>query len=737
MSEALTRLAQAAGIEDGWWDFFGNFRPVSDDTRRAFLAAMGFAVGDDGRIEASLRAFEEREWRRWLPPVFVAHERHGPPELIVSLPAGYDDAAFWWVLDEEIGVAHSGSFVPTRLPWAEERWIDGQLVKRWRFRLPSLPPAGYHTLRLGTGDKAQAETRLIVCPDRAWSPDHLEHGGRIWGLQTQVYALRSATDWGVGDYSALHALAEGAARLGAGTVGVNPLHALFPNQPENFSPYSSSSRAFLNAVYLDVEAIPDFQDCAEAKAMVADPAFRHRMDDLRRLDLVDYPGVAALKRPVLEAVFAHFRARHLNGDRGRAFRRFQQESGRAGELFATFEALQERFLAQGKGYWRHWPEEFRSPHTAAVQRYAEEHRDRVEFYWYLQWQADAQLAAVQASALAGGMPVGLYRDVGVGIADDGGEAWMQQHALASGVTIGAPPDPLAPKGQDWGLTPFSPLGLREVAYLPFIEAVRANMRHAGALRLDHVMQLQRLYWVPQGRAADEGAYIRMPVDDLLGIIALESRRNRTVVIGEDLGTVPDGFRERMFAAGVYGYRLFVFERDHQGAFKPPHEFTGQALVALGTHDLPSLHGYWQGTDVAERSRLHLYPREGQDEDERRSRDADRHKLVEALQRQDLLPGDFPCGGALSDEQSRQLADAVHASLDRTPSRILMVQPEDALGLVLQFNLPGTTDQHPNWRRRYPVEVSTVLNHPRIIETARRLRDSRVAPEQRGKLGGDA
>ena len=395
--------------------------------------------------------------------------------------------------------------------------------------------------------------------------------------------------------------------------------------------------------------------------------------------------------------------------------------------------MQERFLHEGNGYWRHWPAEFRSPDGPAVLRFAESQRERVEFYWYLQWQADLQLSAVQAAAQAGGMPVGLYRDVGVGIADDGGEAWMQQRALASGVTIGAPPDPLAPRGQDWGLTPFNPLGLRDTGYRPFIEALRANMRHAGALRLDHAMQLQRLYWVPQGHAADQGAYVRMPVDDLFGILALESRRNNTVVIGEDLGTVPDGFRERMDGAGVYGYRLFVFERNNDGTFKPPEVFTEQALVALGTHDLPSLLGYWQGIDVDARARLNLYPREGQDEEERRNRSGDRRGLVEALQRQGLLPEPFPHDGALSDHQARALADAVHACLERTPSKIMMVQPEDALGLVLQFNLPGTVDQHPNWRRRYPIEVATICGHPRLAETARHLLHGRVAPEQRGKV----
>lgn len=727
----VQRLAELAGIEDGWWDFYGTYRHVSDDTRRTFLRAMGFAVDDDAAAEASLRAYEERPWRRWLQPVLVVREQDGPPEIPVALPDVREHEDIAWVLDEDLGIAHNGRFRAADLPADGEYWIDGGRMRRRRLRLPMLPPPGYHRFRIETHDRAEAEMTLIVVPPAAYSPEHLERGGRLWGVQTQVYALRSGSDWGVGDFTDLRRLGTRLGRLGAGTVGVNPLHALFPNRPEHFGPYSASSRAFLNVVYVDVEAIPDFADCEEAKRLLAEPGAREALDALSRLELVDYVGTMRRKLPVLEAVYAGFRARHLDGDRGRAFRRFQSESGRAGELFATFEALQEHFLRRDPhlGYWRHWPQEFRRPDGPGVQEFALRHRDRVEFYWYLQWQADVQLAAVQAACVNAGMPIGLYRDVGVGIADDGAEAWMNQQEMATGVTIGAPPDPLAAKGQDWGLAPFNPVALREVAYRPFIEMLRANMRHAGALRLDHAMQLQRLYWVPPGCTPDQGAYVRMPARDLFGIVALESRRNHCVVIGEDLGTVPDGFGELMFGSGVYGYRLFVFERDDQGRFKPPGAFTEQALVAVGTHDLPSLRGYWGATDVAERRRLHLYPRPDMAEEEERSRAEDRRKLVEALQGQGLL-GDFPTEGALSDAQFAALADAVHAYLDRAPSKIMMVQIEDVLGLTLQFNLPGTTDQHANWRRRYAEDIDTIAAHPRLLETARRLLDSRCAPSQR-------
>ncbi len=728
MSEALPQLARLVGIEDGWWDFFGNFRHVSDETRRAFLGAMGFAVADDAAAAHSLEELQARRLRRWLEPAVVVHEQDGAPIIPIRLPANRENDDIHWVLDEEIGVAHEGWFRGIDLPLIAEEWAEGRQLRRCGLRLPILPPPGYHRLRVSTHDRAEAETMLIVAPPRAYSPEHIRRGGRLWGVQTQIYALRRGRDWGVGDYSGLRHVAECLGHLGAGAVGINPLHALFPSRPQRYSPYSASSRTFLNVAYLDVEAIPDFTECAEAHRMAAAPEFQQALVALRRQDLVDYPGVARCKMPVLEAVYAEFRKRHIDGDRGNAFRRYQAESGRAGELFATFEALQEHFLNQDPhlGCWRHWPEGFRQPDGAGVQDFALRHRERVEFFWYLQWQADAQVASVQSTCDAAGMPIGLYRDVGVGIADDGGESWINQCELVRGVTIGAPPDALAPGGQDWGLTPFNPVALYECGYRPFIEMIRANMRHAGALRLDHAMQLQRLYWVPPGAAADQGAYVRMPARDLFGIVALESTRNRCVVIGEDLGTVPEGFHELLYGSGLYGYRLFVFERGDGGVFKPPAEYTEQALVAFGTHDLPSLAGYWRGTDVAERKRLALYPRLGMDEDEAKARILDRHKLIEALQGAGLLGGDFPQDGDLSAEQMEWLVDAVHTYLNRTGSRILMVQVEDVLGLAMQFNLPGTTDQHPNWRRRYPVDVESFCHHPRLLQTARLL-EARRSP----------
>lgn len=739
MSETndLNRLSALAGIEDGWWDFFGTYRVVSEETKRAFLTAMGFAVDSPRDLAASLAEFETRPWRRWVEPVTVSSGRDGGVRVALTLPPGRENDPLEWAMTEEAGGVHRGVVRPADLPVIDERWIDGLPVRRRAFQLLGVPPPGYHRLRFVAGDGGSAETAVIVVPQQAYAPAGLIDGERIWGVAAQTYSLRGARDWGLGDYSTLRDFAAMAGRLGAGAVGVNPLHALFANRPERFSPYAPSSRVLTNVAYLDVEAIPDFAECDEARRLASAQA--GRIAALRERELIDYPGVWAVKRPVLEALYASFRTRHLAGERGGRFRQFQQQGGRTAELYAIFEALQETFLARDPhfGYWRHWPEDYRDPANPAVAGFAVANRERVEFFWYLQWQADLQLSAVKQACDDAAMPVGLYRDLGVGIADDGAEAWAQQGLLALGVTIGAPPDPLNLKGQDWGLAPFNPVSLGEAAYRPFRDVLAANMRHAGAMRLDHAMSLQRLYWVPAGAAADQGAYVQYPVADMFGLVALESRRNRCLVIGEDLGTVPDGFRERMFDTNIFAYRVLYFERRDDGIFRGPSEYSERALVTVGTHDMASLGGWWSCLDLDERERLTLYPRDGMVQEERHARAEARRRLVEALQGEDLLPPGFPTGGELTAAQMDRLSLAAHLFIARTPSRIMMVQLEDVLGLTLQMNLPGTTDQHPNWRRRLPGDVDSLVRDPRLVDMALRLLDSRCTADQSAKVESNA
>ncbi|HET6656206.1 MAG TPA: 4-alpha-glucanotransferase, partial [Gammaproteobacteria bacterium] len=522
----------------------------------------------------------------------------------------------------------------------------------------------------------------------AWRPEALAGDGRRWGIQVQLYGLRSAHNWGIGDFTDLAELVAGAAELGAAAIGLNPLHALFPTRPGHISPYSPSSRLFLNPLYLDVEAVPEFADCLAARRKVGSLAFQTRLRELRAAPQVDYRGVAETKFAILDELYDYFRKARLadsSHPRHRAFREFQTERGGALRRFATFHALAEQ---RDEIAWRDWPSEWREPDGEAVAAFVERNIARVEFHEYLQWQADWQLRAATELARESGMSVGLYADLAVGADPTGAEAWGHQQATVQGASVGAPPDQLNLHGQDWGLPPPDPLAWQAQAYAPFIELLQANMRHAGALRIDHILGLVRLYWIPAGASARDGVYVRYPWRDLLAVLAAQSRRSRCLVIGEDLGTVPEGLREAMTENGILSYRLLYFGRDDNG-FRLPADYPAEALAAVGTHDLPTLPGWWHSDDIELRDRLDLWPNAEQRDEACAERQQDREALMHALRDAQLV----------SDESvpEEPPVTAIYRYLAQAPSRLLMVQLEDVLGQREQLNVPGTTNEYPNWR----------------------------------------
>jgi 4-alpha-glucanotransferase len=718
---ALDRLADFVGIETFYHDIWGNRRETSAATKRALVGAMGLPAASDAEAEASLRSVEQRAWRRLLPPVRVARDGQGI-ELPLSLPVGLDGATLSWILEIEGGDARSGVLTVGSLPRSETATLDGQGFER-RVLPPEIfagAPQGYHrlsvTMRLTDGGaELTGETRLIVAPARCLTVEEVVPSGRSWGIGLQLYALKRQKDWGVGDFGGLGLFAETAGALGAGLVGLNPLHALYPADPHHIAPYSPSSRSFLNVLYIDVNGVPELALTPAAQTRIASPAFQEAVAAARAAELVDYPAVSALKLPLLETLYATFQALPADHPRKAAFAAFGHEMGAALQRHALFEALHEHFYRQDPALWmwRAWPAAYQTPDSPEVQGFAETHADRVGFYAYLQWEADRQLGEAAARGRAAGLTLGFYRDLAVAAHPGGAAAWGDAGILVQGANVGAPPDQFNLKGQNWGLSPLSPLGLREAAYQPFVELLRANMRHAGALRIDHVMALQHLFWIPED--GGDGAYVMYPLDDLLGIVALESRRNHCVVIGEDLGTVPDGFRPALERTGVLSYRVLYFERTGDGGFKPPGDYPVNAMATVSTHDLATFKGFWTGRDLEWRQKLDLYPNPESRDKDGWDRGVDRWRLLQALSGQGLRPASYP-----SDEGGQpyrpELAAALHGYLVRTPARIVMVQIEDMLGEVEQPNLPGTVDQHPNWRRRlsHPVEALAGLSDARQI-----------------------
>lgn len=544
--------------------------------------------------------------------------------------------------------------------------------------------------------------------ERCHLPTVLAEGGRLWGLSVQLYSLRSQRNWGIGDFTDLTRLIDIVAATGGDFIGLNPLHALFPDAPTLISPYSPSHRGFLNVLYIDVEAAPGFAACEAVQCRVTSAEFRQRLAGLRESSLVDYPAVAALKLETLRMIFEHQRQQ---GDAGyAAFAAWRQAQGEALERFALFEALQAHFRAQDPTCWGWpaWPAEFHDPAGPAVAAFAGEHGEDIEWHAWLQWVADQQLAAAARHAREHGMAIGLYRDLAVGAHPGGAEVWHWQEVFAignGGAHTGAPPDELNLLGQDWGLPPLIPHRLRASGFAPFLEVLNANMRHAGAMRIDHVMGLMRLFWVPSDTPATEGAYVNYPFETLLGLVARASQNNACLVIGEDLGTVPDGFRDRLHAATVLSYHPLIFARYSDGNFRLPRDMPRQALVCASTHDLPTLAGFWQGVDLDVRTQLMLFPNSETRERLITERDWDRGRLLWALEREGLLPAGVSKDPTQLAELTPPLIAALHAYLARSPAMLLAIQPEDIFACREQINVPGTLeDQHPNWQRKLPVAL---------------------------------
>ena len=540
----------------------------------------------------------------------------------------------------------------------------------------------------------------VTVPQSAFWPSFLVDQ-RVWGLAAQIYGLRSERNWGIGDFEDLARLAESAATRGADFIGVSPLHALFLADPTRISPYSPSSRVFLNPLYIAPDKVPGFDHLPERDELLAS------LPALRETEFVDYETLHPLKVRALEALFRRFTA-HASKEEHDAFLRYRREQGENLSNHALFEALSEMIVTRGGSVaWTSWPEDYRNRKSLAVRDFARGARRRIEFHAWLQWIADSQLAEAQARATSAGMRVGLYLDIAVGISPDGSRAWYGGPAIALHARIGCPPDPFSADGQDWGLVPFSSPGLAQERFEPFRALLRAGMRHAGAIRLDHAMGLQRLYWIPEGEGARNGAYLRYPFRQLLESVAEESWVFRCIVIAEDLGTVPPGFTDTIVRAGLLSYQVLYFAQD-AGIFRQPHAFRREALVCASTHDLPTLKGWWTGNDIQWRMRANrcsAADAENQSFDRKR----DKRQLLETLAQALLLPEGVET--ALKDKtMSDALLLAAHRFLARTPCRLFAVQLDDALGQVEQANVPGTIREHPNWQRKMAVTIEALEAH---------------------------
>jgi len=645
----LQELARDAGIQISWHDVNGLEKRVSDESVKALLSAINLPAQTAAQVaESRQRLAEEKS------------------ALALSLTAD---------LGEPITAASFGGRFKLSLESGE--MLEGEFSEQRA--LPGILEPGYHRLELG-----EREVQIAVAPRSSYTLSEVTGGQKIWGLAVQLYALRSQNDGGIGDFGALEEFTRAAASHGADALAISPVHAQFSADLTRFGPYAPSNRSAFNVLHISEPT--DFEN---------------------RSDFIDWQASGAARLRALRRSFETF-----NDHAG--LEHFRRASGVGLERHAMFEAIGS-WLSKSQGKfsdWRMWPVELRNPENPEIESFKRAHQDEINFQMYLQYRADCELGAASEAARAAGMKVGLIADLAVGTDQGGSHSWSRQNEILQGVEVGAPPDAINREGQSWGITAFSPRGLRSSGFSAFIEMLRHALRHAGGVRIDHVMGLARLWLIPHGHTSADGAYLRMPVQDLMRLVRLESHRHKAIILGEDLGTLPEGFQEMLDESGIAGLRVLWFEKQGD-QFKHPLSWSKSAVAVTSTHDLPTVAGWWRGEDIAWRNKL------GMAGDDMSVRDEERSQLWNAMVDAGVAAQPMP-----SHDDAGAVADAACAFLGRTASTLALLPIEDALALPQQANLPGTVDEHPNWRRRLSEDASVILDRPDVAARLARLSHAR-------------
>ena len=704
-ASALRQLAERVGIIPEYLDQTGTeTRRTSDETRAALLTAMRFDVSNDAAARRALEELDQRERERLVPPVRVVQRGADAGALRLAGGEGWPATIDWRVeIVEEDGSRREESGRAARRK-------DG----RYHLTLPSTLDLGYHTLRVtarvGGGERIAEQLRIVVPESCPRVGERLQRR-RVFGITANLYTVRSARNWGSGDVTDLGELLAWCGEIGGAFVGVNPLHAL-RNSGSDVSPYSPVSRLYRNSLYLDIEAVPEFATSAEARALTASGSFIRERDRLRRAARLDYHLVSGLRRPLLAALHRTFCDATMGerGGRASAYRAYLQREGDTLRDFAIFCAIEEWLGEQAKGApppWRRWPAELQDPRAEAVARFRKEHAERVSFHMWVQFELDCQLSNAAKRGRDANLPIGLYQDLAIGTSPGGSDTWMFPGMFLEGVAIGAPPDPYSATGQDWGLPPLDPRALHEDRYRYWTLLVRSALRHSGALRIDHVMGLFRQFWIPAGRTGTDGAYVRFPSEDLLGILALEATRANAIVVGEDLGTVPEDVPPAMERWGLMSSKVLYFERERDGAFRPARDYPREALATANTHDMPTLAGFWAGRDVELRREVGLANGREASKAEK-ERVSEKSKLIQLLVDEGILDPEE------TEPTSERLRTAVHMFLRRTPSYLVGLSLDDLVGETEPVNLPGVgPEKFPSWTRRLGIGLEQLRSRSSV------------------------
>ena len=703
--DAISRAAAESRIDREYWDIFHKRHEVSHEAERGILCATGWDVSSVESIDHGRAERFRKEWTQLLPITAVISESE--KVIYTSAPVG-TSGSITFRIEREDGGSLAGSPDLAQLEWLQDIQLGDQRWARFKLRLPDELPLGYHTIRASIQDgRSQADCHLIVCPDRAYIPEPLAAGGKTAGFNVTLYGLRSEENWGCGDFTDLKKLIDWAHdEVGFSFVGLNPLHALHNRIPYNTSPYLPLSLYYKNLIYIDVAAVPEFSNCHAARQILQSASMQSKLRELRASEFVAYNEVAQLKRRFLKLLFRQFRRdRGRNPERAKRFADFCWNEGDLLHNFALYSALDEILHKQDRNRWtwQHWPSEYHDPNSEASRRFAERHSRTVEFYKYIQFVLEEQLREAQNHARNRGLSIGLYHDLALATDSCGSDLWAYRDFYVNGCRVGAPPDDFSPNGQDWAFPPPNADVHRDSGYRLYRESIRKIVSHGGALRIDHVMRLIRLFWIPDGASPAQGTYVRDYATDLMRILALESVRSRNIIIGEDLGTVTDEMREMLSRFGILSYRLFYFEKHRDGRFKHSWEYPVQALVSSSTHDLATMAGFWQARDIEARRSAGLADEHGYWQ-QQQDRKTEKQHMLDVLHAENLLPDWYPRDAAQVPEVDGTLHNAVIAFLARVPSMLLLLNGEDLTKETEQQNLPGSTSEYPNWQRKMKVRL---------------------------------
>jgi 4-alpha-glucanotransferase len=698
---ALQKASEYCGIQSEFWDIFGHHHVTSPSTAEAIVSSFGLRPD---RLVEDLAAHETAHWQHLVEPCLVTHQNR----FAVHLPESHQGESLTVQVTLEEGVTAQYFTELASIPVSASIELQGQRFVRKEYVSPVNFPPGYHDLVFSVPGLPPAAMKLIATPTHAYLPPFLENGGKTGGIAIALYGVRSGRNWGCGDFRDLRDFCDWAASEAHVTfVALNPLHALHNREPYNTSPYLPNSIFYQNLIYLDVEGIDAFRYSPEAQQLFHEPATQQELAELRDSKTVQYERVQAIKLRFLKLAFQHF----LHSP-SPAFREYQRQEGDLLLRFATFCALDAHLhsLNPELWLWRDWPAGYQDPVSPETRVFQQEHAESIAFHMWIQWHLHLQLHAVQEHAQAAGLPIGLYHDLALATDRYGADLWAHRPFYVDGARVGSPPDDFSPQGQDWAFPPPNKYRHRASCYQLFIESIRKTCRNGGALRIDHVMRFFRLYWIPDGSDATSGAYVRDFADDLIGILALESVRNRVLIIGEDLGTVEPHVRETLARYGILSYRLFYFERDAHGSYKPPQDYPYQALVSSTTHDLPTVAGFWVGQDIEARRNSGILDENGY-RDQLAGRVREKQKMLDALFAANLLPDTTPRDASQIPELTGELHNAIIGFLASTPSMLLVLNQEDLSKEIDQQNLPGTTWQHPNWSRKMKFTLDQLRSDP--------------------------